>query len=62
MTERADDARTRRWLASLYSNVGQTYLEQGDYARALDWFRMALPEREARGDAAGAAPAAPVKP
>jgi len=62
MTERADDARARRWLASLYSNVGQTYLEQGDYARALDWFRMALPEREARGDAAGAAPAAPVKP
>jgi tetratricopeptide (TPR) repeat protein len=50
MTERTADARTRRWLASLYNNIGQTYLEQGNYAVALDYFRKALPAWEARGD------------
>lgn len=50
MTERATDARTRRWLAPLYNNVGQTHLEQGEYAAALDYFRKALPAWELRGD------------
>ena len=51
MTERTADVRTRRWLASLYNNIGQTYLEQADYALALDYFRKALPAWEARGNA-----------
>ena len=51
MTERSADARTRRWLAPLYNNIGQTYLEQADYTLALDYFRKALPAWEARGDA-----------
>ncbi len=51
MTERAEDARTRRWLAPLYNNIGQTYLERGDYAQALAYFRKALPAYEQRGNA-----------
>jgi tetratricopeptide (TPR) repeat protein len=51
MTERSADARTRRWLAPLYNNIGQTYLEQAEYKLALDYFRKALPAWEARGDA-----------
>jgi tetratricopeptide (TPR) repeat protein len=51
MTERTDDARSKRWLASLYNNIGWTYHERGDYARALEYFEKALPLREARGDA-----------
>jgi tetratricopeptide (TPR) repeat protein len=51
MTERSTDVRTRRWLAPLYNNIGQTYLDQADYATALEYFRKALPAWEARGDA-----------
>jgi tetratricopeptide (TPR) repeat protein len=51
MSERATDPRTRRWLAPLYNNIGQTYLERGAYAQALDYFRKALPAWEQRGDA-----------
>jgi tetratricopeptide (TPR) repeat protein len=53
MTERSADARTRRWLASLYNNIGQTWLEQGDYSKALDSFTKALPAWEMRGDPGG---------
>ena len=53
MTERSSDARTKRWLASLYNNIGQTYLEQGEYGVALEYFRKALPAWEARGDPGG---------
>lgn len=50
MTEAATDARSKRWLASLYNNIGWTYHEQGDYALALEYFQKALPAWEARGD------------
>ena len=50
MTKRATDVRTKRWLAPLYNNIGQTHLEQGEYAMALDYFRKALPAWELRGD------------
>lgn len=50
MAERATAPRAKRWLAPLYNNIGQTYLEQGDYAPALDYFRKALPAWESRGD------------
>jgi len=50
ISERAADPRVRRWLAPLYNNIGQTHLERGDYAQALDAFRQALPAYEARGD------------
>jgi len=51
MTERSSDARTKRWLAPLYNNLGQAHLEGGRYAMALDYFAKALPAWEARGDA-----------
>lgn len=43
MAERAPDARSKRWLASLYNNVGWTYDERGEPAQALAFFRKALP-------------------
>jgi tetratricopeptide (TPR) repeat protein len=51
MTERSEDARSKRWLASLYNNIGWTYHERGEYAAALEYFEKALPAWEARGDA-----------
>ena len=50
MTERTPDARSKRWLASLYNNIGWTYHERGEYAAALEYFDKALPAWEARGD------------
>ena len=51
MTETTTDAPSKRWLASLYNNIGWTYQDQGDYARALEYFQKALPAWEARGNA-----------
>lgn len=51
MAERTDDARSKRWLASLYNNIGYTYQERGDFATALVYYRKALPAYVARGDA-----------
>jgi tetratricopeptide (TPR) repeat protein len=52
MTERTQDARSKRWLASLYNNIGWTYHDRGDYAAALVYFEKALPAWQARGPAA----------
>ena len=49
MTEHTDDARSKRWLASLYNNIGWTYHERGDYATALEYFEKALPAWRSRG-------------
>ena len=51
MTERTDDARSKRWLASLYNNIGWTYHDRGDDANALAYFEKALPAWQARGGA-----------
>ena len=37
----APDARTRRWLVSLYNNLGCSYSEAGDLDQALAAFRQA---------------------
>jgi tetratricopeptide (TPR) repeat protein len=50
MTERTTDARSKRWLAPLYDNIGVAYEQRGDDATALVHFRKALPAYEARGD------------
>jgi tetratricopeptide (TPR) repeat protein len=50
MTERTNDARSKRWLASLYNNIGWTYFDRGDSTRALEYFEKALPAWQARGD------------
>lgn len=52
MTEHTPDVRSKRWLASLYNNVGWTYMDAGEPGRALAYFRKAVPAWEARGDAA----------
>lgn len=52
MTEQATEARSRRWLAALYNNIGYAYQERGDFATALVYYRKALPAYEARGNAA----------
>ncbi|HZI83638.1 MAG TPA: tetratricopeptide repeat protein [Casimicrobiaceae bacterium] len=51
MTERTQDARSKRWLASLYNNIGWTYHDRGDYSTALAYFEKALPAWQARGGA-----------
>jgi tetratricopeptide (TPR) repeat protein len=53
MTERTSDARARRWLASLYNNIGWTYHARGDYTIALAYFEKAVPAWEARGEPRG---------
>jgi len=50
MAELAADPRAQRWRAALYTNIGQTYLEQGDAATALRYFDKALPAWAARRD------------
>lgn len=47
--EQSTDPRARRWLGSLYNNLGWTYHDAGDATTALDLFRKALAAREAEG-------------
>jgi tetratricopeptide (TPR) repeat protein len=49
--EASNDPRARRWLGSLYNNLGWTYHDAGDPARALGLFQNALAAREAEGRA-----------
>lgn len=48
--EQSEDPRGRRWLASLYNNIGWTHFENGDIEAALDLFVKAVPIREAMGN------------
>jgi tetratricopeptide (TPR) repeat protein len=52
MTEKTTDTRSKRWLASLYNNIGWTYHDRGEYAQALAYFERAVPAWRARGDPA----------
>jgi tetratricopeptide (TPR) repeat protein len=45
----SSDPKARRWLGSLYNNLGWTYHDRKDYATALDLFRKALAAREEAG-------------
>ena len=47
--EESKDPKARRWLGSLYNNLGWTYQDQGDATTALDLFQKALAAREAEG-------------
>ena len=44
------DPRARRWLPSLYNNMGWTFNDAHEYAKALDMFRKALAQREEQGN------------
>jgi len=51
LAEAAADARARSWQASLYNNIGWTYFDAGDAAKALDLWQKALALRETMGSA-----------
>jgi len=46
------DVRARKWLTSLYNNVGWTYFETGDPDTALGYFERAVSLRESMGNPA----------
>jgi tetratricopeptide (TPR) repeat protein len=48
----ATEPRARGWRASILNNLGWSRMDDGDAAGALDAWRHALAEWEARGDAA----------
>jgi tetratricopeptide (TPR) repeat protein len=52
LAEATSDARSKKWLGSLYNNIGWAYFDRHEYERALDCFEKALKERELRGSAA----------
>lgn len=47
--EASNDPKARRWLGSLYNNLGWTWHDAGDAERALGLFQKALAAREAEG-------------
>lgn len=51
LAERSDQPRARKWLGSLYNNIGWTYHDAGEYQEALDIFQRALEFREQQSDA-----------
>lgn len=56
LAERTSDLRARKWLVSLYNNIGWTYHDEHQYAEALAMFEKALASAEARGPDAPIAP------
>lgn len=49
LAEMSSQPRARQWLGSLYNNLGWTFHDQGEYARALDLFEKAEHFRAAQG-------------
>jgi tetratricopeptide (TPR) repeat protein len=49
LAQASSDPKARRWLGSLYNNLGWTFHDKGDFAAALDLFRKALNAREEAG-------------
>jgi tetratricopeptide (TPR) repeat protein len=50
MAESSAQPRARKWLGSLYNNIGWTYHDMQNYERALEIFRKALAWREQAGE------------
>lgn len=51
LAEKSVDIRARKWLGSLYNNIGWTYHDAKDYERALDLFEKSLARRtEQKGE------------
>jgi tetratricopeptide (TPR) repeat protein len=49
LAQASSDPKARRWLGSLYNNLGWTFHDKGDFAAALDLFRKAQKAREESG-------------
>ncbi|HVO68859.1 MAG TPA: tetratricopeptide repeat protein [Aggregatilineaceae bacterium] len=49
LAETSSQERARKWLASLYNNIGWTYHDMGQYEVALDTFQKALRLRVSDG-------------
>ncbi|MCC7358963.1 MAG: tetratricopeptide repeat protein [Anaerolineales bacterium] len=49
LAEISGDPRARGWAGSLYNNLGWTYHDQGDFARALDLFERGAAFRQEQG-------------
>lgn len=50
--EASSDEQARGWCGSLYNNLGWTYHDQGNYERALDYFKQALQWQQEHGTTA----------
>jgi len=50
LTEQTSDPRARRWLGSLYNNIGWIYHDRGEYRPALIYFEQALRAAQTRAD------------
>lgn len=51
LAERTDEPRGRRWLGSLWNNIGWAYHDSGAFEQALAQFERALAWREQQGQA-----------
>lgn len=49
LAERTADQRAKRWLGSLYNNIGWADHDRGEHAAALEHFEKALAAREQHG-------------
>ncbi len=49
LAEKSEKPRARKWLGSLYNNIGWTYHDRGDFAQALEFFEKAQAWREEHG-------------
>jgi tetratricopeptide (TPR) repeat protein len=49
LAESSTDPKARKWLGSLYNNIGWTYHDQGEYEKALDLFERGLTWRQEQG-------------
>ena len=50
LTEKTPDLRAKKWLVSLYNNIGWTFHDERKYTEALAMFEKALVAAEARGN------------
>ncbi|MEE2908004.1 MAG: tetratricopeptide repeat protein [Planctomycetota bacterium] len=48
--ESCDDAQARKWLGSLYNNIGWDWHDRGDPAKALEYFEKCLMFRQTSGE------------
>ena len=54
LAESAEDERARKWLGSLYNNIGYTLMQNKKYPEAIAYFRKGLKLREGENNADGA--------